>query len=344
MNMHAVAEISSDTEDSIRFPRLDSGRWYSLYGMKIWSELSLPAAEDSTPPSGRPDINITYSDSAEALHTFDESPVITVRCKHGTTIGSRYDREDGYWLWNRAAAYFHISFDGRAVVVYPYDNADPSLVGLLLLGEVLVFALNMRGRLCLHASAIATPHGAAAFLGTKGQGKSTMAAGFLRNGGTLLTDDVLPLEDRGSVIVATPSHSTMKLWQQTAVSALDVCDDLPHLFLGYDKRFLLLDDRYPIASDPTPLAGIYLLERYDPSEHHTDDIEIRAMSQPEALATLLAQTAYGFLLRPAEAARFLSQYVKLVRQAPVKMLRYPSGFEYQERVSSRILAEMEAAA
>lgn len=309
--------------------------------MSIWSELSLPAVASATPQDGQHDINISYGGSASALLAFDESPVITVCCKHGSTIGLRYDRVDGYWLWNRAAAYFHISFDGRAVVVYPYDDADPSLVGLLLLGEVLVFVLNMHGKPCLHASAIATPHGAAAFLGTKGQGKSTMAAGFLRYGGILLTDDVLPLEDCGNVIVATRAHSTMKLWQQTAVSALDVSDDLPHLFSGYDKRFLLLDGRYPIASDPTPVAGIYLLERYDPIEHDTDDIEIRAMSQQEALASLLAQTAYGFLLRPAEAARFLSQYVTLVRQAPVKVLRYPTGFDYQECVTSRVLADLE---
>lgn len=314
-----------------------------MYGMKIWSELSLPVATDTTLPIERPDLSITYGGPAASLDPFVEDPVITVRCQHGSPIGRRFDRDDGYWLWNRAAAYFHVSVDGRSIVVHPYDDADMSLIGLLLIGEVSVFVLNLRGRLCLHASAISTPVGAAAFLGPKGQGKSTIAAGFLRFGGTLLTDDALPLEDNGDVIFAVPGHPTMKMWQQTAVEALDVCDDLPQLYSGFEKRFLMLGGRFPVANVPSPMAGIYVLERYDPIEHATDAIEIRAMSQRDAIAILLTQTAYGFLLRPAESARFLGSYAKLLQQASFKVLRYPSGFEHQERVTNLVLADLGAA-
>src|SRR6185436_71718 len=110
--------------------------------------------------------------------------------------------------------------DARRVRAYLEDGVDQQAVGLALVGPVLLFMRHKLGNPSLHASAVLTDHGAAVFLGPSGQGKSSMAASFLRDGAVLLTDDALPLQAREEGIFGLPGVPFMKLWNETAVCAL----------------------------------------------------------------------------------------------------------------------------
>src|SRR5262249_30087206 len=155
----------------------------------------------------------------------------------------------------------HVAADGTRITVYPAPEADERAVALALVSKAATFALHQLGFPSLHASAVSTPAGAVVFLGIGGQGKSTMAAGFLAAGAAWVTDDVLPLHDTPDGVVGTPSLPIMKLWPRSATGALALEEELPGLTDGHPKGLLSLDGRYSFAQAPVRIAGVYVLDR-----------------------------------------------------------------------------------
>ena len=88
-----------------------------------------------------------------------------------------------------------MSADGRHVAAGHLGNASAESFQSYLLGWVLSFALVKQGYEPLHATAVVVDGKAVAFLGTSGDGKSTLAAAFLHAGHTLLTDDLLLIRE-----------------------------------------------------------------------------------------------------------------------------------------------------
>jgi hypothetical protein len=200
--------------------------------------------------------------------------------------------------------------------------------------------LHLRGFLTLHASAAVTEHGVVAFLGEKGHGKSTMGAAFLRRGAALLTDDVLPISLRADGVYGTPSLPLMKLWRASAEGTLALTDELPNVVSMLDKKLLSLAGRYSFAAAPGRMRALYLLERYDVQADGAAEISIRTLSGRDGIRALLAHVSQPTFLLPTEIGRFLPLCTRLLHQAPVCVLRYPSGFEHQEAVHDRIMTEL----
>jgi hypothetical protein len=105
---------------------------------------------------------------------------------------------------------------------------------------------------------------------------------------------------------------------------------------------LTLQGRYAFAQKPVALRAIFLLQRYEPLAAGQVDIAVQRFSPRAGVAALMAQTLLGALLRPDESARLLRLLARLVSQAPVCLLHYPHGFEYQDAIHARIMAELEA--
>jgi hypothetical protein len=253
----------------------------------------------------------------------------------------RYRGLGGDWIQFSGIGTFHVAAGARWVDVYPDAAMSEESLGLVLVGHIAVFVLYLLGCPSLHAGAVATERGAVVFVGPKGQGKSTMTASFLRRGAALLTDDALPLRQETDGIYGAPSLPMMKLWRETAACALQLPEELPNLVANYDKRLFELDDRFAYAKRPQRVRAIYVLDRYDAAFSDRRGISIRTLSPREGFAALVPQTAYLALLQPREAAGLLPLYSRLVAQAPVRVLSFPSGFEHQEAVYGRIMADLE---
>jgi len=215
-------------------------------------------------------------------------------------------------------------------------------LGLILSGIVSIVVLYHFGHPCLHASTVVTSDGAIAFFGSKGQGKSSMAAAFLLRGASLLTDDILPLQRSGDVIQGLPSLPIMKLWGESAEGALGLSDDLPNLYPRLQKKLLALDDRFAFAQSPSRVRAMYVLDRYDPLALGHTDVVVWRLSRRDELMTLMIQTSLRSILQPAEMAALMPLYTQLLGQAPLGVVSYPDGFEYQDMVHERILTDLRA--
>jgi len=227
-----------------------------------------------------------------------------------------------------------------SVTVMPAKNSEPALVRLFLLGPALAIELELLGIPCLHASAVALEQGAVGFLAASTGGKSVLASSFVDHGGTLLTDDILPLRQRGDRFVGGPGYPQMKIWPEAAQELLGDDWMLDRLAAGLDKRRLPVGERWgTFCAVPQPLLVLYVPARLDGPDRQQGEakVEIAPISPGDALMELVR---HMFCARVAGVlgwqARHLDFLAALIEHVPVRRLRYPSGFEHLAAVHAAI--------
>jgi hypothetical protein len=246
-------------------------------------------------------------------------------------------------VWSDAAGICDVAQDGLHVDVYAdrLANDRQQVLGHVVTGIVSTIVLYRRlGLLSLHASGVITPAGPAIFLGPKGQGKSTMAAGFLRQGAPLLTDDVLPLRFMEGYVYGLPGLPLMKLWRASVEHALQLAEPLPNVVPNFEKKLVSLDQRYAFTSAPVRLDKLYVLRRYDPVALGYSEIAIGPISQREQLLVIAAQTPLHKYLPTDEFASLLPLLMRLREQTSLRLVSYPQGFQYQDAVQDAILRDL----
>ena len=313
---------------------------YAAYGLRVHSDLALPLPPVSPGAGAQADVLIRFNDATRTPEP--DGPLLLCRtCEvHGDVL-KVWRGPSGVWFWLRSVGVFHIAPDLKTVDVYPEGCDDERALAHAVIQPVLVYILNRSGMPVLHASAVQTRHGAVAFLGMSGQGKSTMTAAFLRRGAALLTDDALPLRIEQDVAYGVPGPPHMKLWDATAQHTLHLHSDLPHLTATLDKKYLALDGRFDYVPAAVPLRAMYVLRRYEPLASGSPDVGIHRLGGRDGLAALLRYTLLRDCLRPVEEGAFLPLYAQALRQSPVRMLVFPSGFEHQDAIHDAILADMD---
>lgn len=317
---------------------------YLMFGLRVVSEFDLPVPKSLDQYSDS-DMRFITGTPTETVAVPAVAPTSEFRCgcaQHNGAVVLRIHREDGHsWVWRDSVGTCHVSPDGRTVsfISDPDVAVDQRLLGFFLAGLVATFALHQRGLACLHASAIRTDCGAIAFLGPKGQGKSTMAAGFLKGGATLLTDDILPLQASDDGVYGLPGVPIMKLWDESVEHALSVDDKLPNIHDLLEKKLFTLDERFAFATHPSRLQAMYILDRFDPAERGNADITIRRVSQREGLIALVAQASLQPYVSATDIATLLPVLAKVASQAPLRVVNYPNGFAHQATVQQHILED-----
>lgn len=331
--------MSSERRDTGVAPA-GTHHWYSLYGLRVQSDVALPAAVPlAEAQHSTPDVVFRRVDSGVPPAPAGP-PVASIECLvHGTEM-IEYRGPDGTWIWLQSIGTFHVTPDLREVECYPLDGVEELTLALALTGPLVLFVRHQLGYPSLHASAIATERGAVAFLGRRGRGKSTMAASFVRCGSALLTDDALPLLVRPDGIYGVPGPPFMKVWNETARHTLGVSDELPNLAETVDKKLLALQGRYETATSPLPLHRIYVLDRYEPEATAGTDTSVRSLSAREGLFVLLAYTSLRDYLLPPDDAAVLPLFALLSSRVGVRVLSYPSGFAHQDAVHEAVLRDL----
>ena len=111
------------------------------------------------------------------------------------------------------------------------------------MGPVIAFTLRLRGVTCLHASCVAVDDRAIALLGRPGAGKSTTAAAFAQLGYSVLSDDVVVLDDRNGQFRVQPGYPRVNLWPDSVHALFGSEDALPPITPTWGKRYLSLAAR-----------------------------------------------------------------------------------------------------
>ncbi len=231
---------------------------YSAFGLGLRSEFSLlgmPAVDHLTSPI----VSIRLSTCEELEQTWPGTVdriegTLPDGCSFRGELGSNGSRRLTY---GERATYL-LSADAKTVLCAPADFEEPSWQRFLL-DSVLLKASEAHGFEALHASAVEGPSGVLAFATRSGGGKSSLAAELARRGYRFFADDVLAMAHLDGHVHAYPAPPVMNLPLAGAATS-------PPMQVGValaafdDEAWVAVRDH---ASEPRPVAGIYLLTRQE---------------------------------------------------------------------------------
>lgn len=250
----------------------------------------------------------------------------------GTVWTLFYRLDSGYLLRFPDLADFEVSRDGRTAAAWPVPGVSPGTVEHLHLNQVLPLALSRQGRLVLHASAVAFDGIGVAFTGESGRGKSTLAASFATTGARFLTDDGLQLDWLDGQCRITPSHPSVRLWEDSQEALISQAVDLAPAVDYTPKVRLLAGDRLAYCDSVQPLRRVYFL-----GEGVAPSLTIEAVRPAEALMELVKNS---FLLDIEERELLAWHFDETVRLAELPVyyrLDYPRRYEDLPRVREAIM-------
>lgn len=326
--------------------------FYVIYGLRIQANVPIPGLSTHNGPCP-PDVVISL-DAGSRLHDrTDLNEVVwyaSPRANDGPSALQVWrSNETGAFrfLFNDGAEFVIDQTNGRILGYWPkvltLDDVSPYLVG-----PVLGFLLRLRGRVPLHASAVAIGDRAIAFIGPNGAGKSTIAAAFARDGHRVLSDNIVALVDEGSSFLAEPAYPRLCLWSDSVASFFGSPDALPRLTPGngvnswWDKRYLnLFSSKSLFQTEPLRLAAIYLLGERSPGPAIPS---IEGVPPQPALIKLVANTYMNYLLDLTMRRKEFELLARLITHVSIRSVTPNTDFSLLRALSQAILNDaLEAA-
>ena len=228
---------------------------------------------------------------------------------HGKECAYAYKDSKDYWLHFPSVATYRISRTTNQVLGYPEAHSNHRKVQDLYSRIVLPIALHTRGTEVLHASAVITEHGVAAFCAMSDTGKSTTAFALSQRGYDQWADDAVPFEITGKKVQALPFKFERRIDPRAAQH------------LG-DKGNVV---KHNEDSSPVPLCILFVLHRMNKKTRRA--IEVQQLSAPQAFRSVLLH-AHFFNLSSTDLKRHMvSTYMKLTSLLPVIEIHFQPGFE-----------------
>jgi hypothetical protein len=229
-----------------------------------------------------------------------------------------------------------------------HPGADPGLLQVLLSGTVLAARLILDGRLTLHASALRTPIGVVAFVGSPGMGKSTLAGLGMAAGFGLVTDDVLRVESRGGRAVVWPAATEVRLRTRAANIAQLVAGRVRHTA---DQRLALSEGKGAgvgmggfgsggtqrgAGDGSLPLAAVVIPR----PRREFAQLSLHRLEPFDAFGKLAAFPRIMGWQDPATVARQFDQLGGLCEQVPVYTADLPWGPPFDPALIPGLLARI----
>ncbi|MEO5641663.1 MAG: hypothetical protein ABIQ98_07870 [Sphingomicrobium sp.] len=217
---------------------------YHAFGLRIESELALPELHPGD--GGACDVSVRIATAAAG-----ERPTRWIE-----GAGNRV-------ILNLDDIRFEVT-DGKRILILAPPDTSQNDIRVWLMGTVMAALLNQRGYFALHGNMVALPGGgAAAFSGTSGAGKSTIAGLLERDGFRVLGDDLCAIQlapdGRPMIHAGIPR---LKLWGETLDLLGRPSGGLERVATSIRKFHVPLGSHQEEGSlDPIALERIYLLDR-----------------------------------------------------------------------------------
>lgn len=235
---------------------------------------------------------------------------------------------------------FLVSSNGADIRCQAIPEMPLETIRHLFLDQVIPMVLSHQGKLVLHGSAVVIDGEAVAFLGVAGQGKSTLAASFCRQGHPLLTDDCLLLEESGGQLLATPSYPGLRLWSDVIPNLFEEQPMLPQVAHYTEKKRLGTEGgQLHFCLQPIPLGRLYVLD--SPVEYRDRRrVGISCIPRQDGFMELVKA---AFRLDITDKERLRKQFERLscvITSFPVRLLSFPHDFTILSAVRKAILEDL----
>jgi hypothetical protein len=248
-------------------------------------------------------------DRAPLLPDPQDASVQIWRDYHGKECAYAYKENKHYWLHFPSVATYRISKNTSEVLGFPEAHSNHHKIQDLFSRIVLPIALHTRGMQVLHASAIRTPDGVAAFCAMSDTGKSTTAFALTQRGYEQWADDAVPFEITGKKVHALPLKFERRI------------DSRATEHLGPAGKLM----KHHEDSNAVPLAIVFVLHRMN--KKSKKEIEIQQLSAPQAFRSVLLHAHFFNLSSTDLKKHMVADYMKLTSLLPVIEIHFQPGFE-----------------
>lgn len=301
---------------------------YHAYGLHISSELELPefVELEASLVSNGPDVTICWGDA----QPFDDLQPL---------VDDYYQTQNGnfYFSWELSGSY--LVEHGNQITIQPRPEVEESATRIPLCGVVMATLLSQRGLLVMHASAVEIEGRAVAFVGHKGQGKSTMSAALHGLGCPLISDDVVAIhfDEMGKPMLA-PGIPMFKLWPDAVEAAFqEEPNSLAKVHPVLDKRARLAKNNF--SGQPLPLQTLYVLE--------TDEsVELSQLPPQAAMAQLFVHSymaRFGNrLLQGAAGEKHFQACASLLKATDICALKRPRDLTLLPEIARQVTERVPA--
>lgn len=300
------------------------GTRFSYHGLTVESSLPLPLEREGCGGVAGPAALVVRPEPGLGS---PEGPALLTSAVTGYRLHS--DGGSRCWLVREGAA-FLVTADEILVDPVPLDTERASY----LVTRVLALWLQLTGRPALHASAVAFGDRAVGLMARSGTGKSTLASALVQRGAQLLCDDILPVTFEGDSLRVSAAEPYINLWPDSAGRLVSDLESLERVAPSLEKRRLRARHADGSGRGRPTLERLYVLERGPNGE---GGVRIEELPAAEALMMLLG---HGQMAGAAEALGLggarLEVLARVVRRVPVRLVRFPSGFNALPHVCAAI--------
>lgn len=309
---------------------------YKAFGLEISSEIELPGMIEG---SGIPDVKIIQGEVDQSLVTGAE-----VEGPNYLVTG-----QDVYLWWDDIGK-VRIS-KGGLVTVEPasdLESADELNLIPFILGPVMALMLHQRGFLVLHGSAVKVSRGkstvhpngfpsAVAFLGHRGNGKSTTAIHLYVEGHPLVADDILAIKFEDGKPVIYPGYPHVRLSDEAYHQVKSHTDILTPIRTLAGKVFC--DASHQFSPEPVNLERIYVIEKMEPGE--VNKTGISSLKFQDTLIDLIRHSVANRIFHHTTQKENLIHCAQLVNNVQVKRLELVHSFKYIKELIRAIETDLE---
>jgi hypothetical protein len=206
---------------------------------------------------------------------------------------------------------------------------------------VLPHVLAGAGRLMLHAGAAVVAGSGVAFLGSSGQGKSTLISYLCRRGALLLADDGLLVTAGPEGFQCIPAYPGVRLWPEAVESLFQADAVTSAMSPAWDKRRLSAGENgLAFAEAPAPLRKIYLLSSDASADALVGAVDIVPLS-PTAAFKPLFDGSYRLDLRDSQKIKGEFDLIaRILTTVPAAALCFSRDYGLLSSVRDAILSDL----
>jgi hypothetical protein len=294
---------------------------YRIGPLVYVTELLLPELLRAAPETGDRPVHIRLGGAPAALR----APLATAK---------DYEASDTEFLLRLPGVATYCVRNGVEILVDRDAGAADLDVRSYLMGSLFAVLCHQRGLLPLHASAIATPQGAVAFLGVSGAGKSSIAAFLSQRGHRIVADDIClidPAAPRDRRVL--PVAPWLKLWNATLDAMGESSGGLPRVFSDDEKYRYGLEQH----DSPAPLAELILLER----AQNQSEATFERLTPVHAVHAVLDLTYQSWLVRAmGRTEQYFLRCGQALEGVRVTRMRRTWSFDAMETTLSALEAHL----
>jgi hypothetical protein len=306
---------------------------YRVFGVDVVDHV-VDGNPQTTPRNGHRTVAIEPRSSADLESGWNARQATRVlerrRRDGGLVMAVDYASGFGYRVHAPRNGRHVVSPDGRRIV-----SAVPPIARWrwerLLFAQVLPLASTLQGLELLHASAVEWQHRTVAFVARAGTGKTSTAAHVVALGGTLLTDDVLALEETDGMLVGHSGAPTLSIDDAELARMSPEGRQRLGVPVGRAEKLVL---SVPVEPRANRLDGLYFLARSS-----TGGLEIERLDADPV--RLLANSFNVYVRTPERIVNQLAIAARLTETLPVHRVRIPVGVPAPE-VARAIVTHLES--